>query len=76
MYDHTTKPAISPASAPRRVPPFQKMPPRAAGANCATAANEIGPIETSRSLACQAEVQIVVEGSIRSRRAGSPAGDP
>ena len=28
-------------------PPFQKMPPRIAGANCATAANEMSPIETS-----------------------------
>ena len=34
-------------SAPARVPPFQKMPPSIAGANCATAANEIRPIDTS-----------------------------
>ena len=40
-------PASRPASAPLRVPPFQKMPPSIAGANCATAANEIRPIDTS-----------------------------
>ena len=32
VYSHTTKPAESPASAPRRVPPFQKMPPSTTGA--------------------------------------------
>ena len=46
VYSHTANPAERPASAPRRVPPFQKMPPSAAGANCATAANEMRPIDT------------------------------
>jgi len=36
-----------PATAPRRVPPFQNIPPISAGANCATAANEIRPMPTS-----------------------------
>jgi hypothetical protein len=47
VYIQTANPAANPASAPRRVPPFQKMPPSAAGANWATAANEMSPIETS-----------------------------
>ena len=37
----------SPANAPMRVPPFQKMPPKIAGANCATATNDTRPISTS-----------------------------
>jgi hypothetical protein len=43
---HETPPA-RPASAPSRVPPFQNRPPITTGANCATAAKEIRPIETS-----------------------------
>ncbi len=42
-----TKPANKPAKAPVRVPFFQKMPPNVAGANCATAANEIKPMDTN-----------------------------
>ena len=41
------KPANKPAKAPARVLFFQKMPPNVAGANCATAANEIKPIDTN-----------------------------
>ncbi len=47
VYAQTAKPSVRPASAPSRVPRFQYMPPSIAGANCATAANEISPIATS-----------------------------
>ena len=47
VYDHTENPASRAQNAPLRVPPFQKIPPSTTGANCATAANEIRPIDTS-----------------------------
>ncbi|MND03263.1 hypothetical protein D3C83_230030 [compost metagenome] len=47
VYIHTMNPAARPQTAPARVPPFQKMPPMMAGANWATAENEISPMETS-----------------------------
>ena len=43
---HATNPVIKPLMAPERVPPFQNMPPINAGANCATAAKDIRPMET------------------------------
>ena len=47
VYSHTAKPAARPANAPALVAPFQYRPPITAGANCATAANEMSPIATS-----------------------------
>ena len=43
----TAKPPRRPARAPARVPARQYMPPRSAGANCATAAKLMRPMETS-----------------------------
>ncbi|MDT4870930.1 hypothetical protein FQZ97_1060320 [compost metagenome] len=47
VYSHNRKPSDNPLRAPARVPCFQYMPPSIAGANCATAANDTRPIETS-----------------------------
>src|SRR5574343_1509490 len=46
VYSQTAKPEVRPATAPARVPCFQYMPPNMAGANWATAANEISPMPT------------------------------
>jgi hypothetical protein len=47
VYIHMPKPSSRPASTPCRLAPRQYRPPISAGANCATAANDINPYEAS-----------------------------
>ena len=47
--NHSIKPLTKPAKAPFLEAPFQYIPPKKIGANCAIATNAIKPIETSEN---------------------------
>src|SRR5680860_1094401 len=59
VYAQRRKPALSPTSAPLLLPPFQKIPPSTAGANCATAAKDTRPVSYTHLRAHETDSYLV-----------------